>query len=153
MGVPRTNYLQLSNLCPEAENFWNPSSKQFKLARNMFQAMRWMLTAKNSLLLLAGLLKAKAVPLHATQAIGERRYSSYSFLTSTLDGGELSASRPVCDLPTGKGPPVPIVQEAGWAPEPVWTQRLEGKPFCLCRGSKLDCLVVWVSRVASHYTD
>jgi hypothetical protein len=27
----------------------------------------------------------------------------------------------------GKGPPVPIVQEAGWTPEPVWTQRLEGK--------------------------
>jgi hypothetical protein len=26
-------------------------------------------------------------------------------------------------------PPVPIVQEAGWAPEPVWTQRLEGKSF------------------------
>jgi hypothetical protein len=25
-------------------------------------------------------------------------------------------------LPPGKGPPVPIVQEAGWAPEPVWTQ-------------------------------
>jgi hypothetical protein len=24
-----------------------------------------------------------------------------------------------------KGLPVPIVQEAGWAPEPVWTQRLE----------------------------
>jgi hypothetical protein len=23
--------------------------------------------------------------------------------------------------------PVPIVQEAGWAPEPVWTQRLEEK--------------------------
>jgi hypothetical protein len=30
-------------------------------------------------------------------------------------------------LPPGKGPPVPIVQEAGWAPEPVWTQRLEEK--------------------------
>jgi hypothetical protein len=26
-----------------------------------------------------------------------------------------------------KGPPVPIVQEAGWAPEPVWTHRLEEK--------------------------
>jgi hypothetical protein len=26
-------------------------------------------------------------------------------------------------------PPVPIVQEAGWAQEPVWTQRLEEKPF------------------------
>jgi hypothetical protein len=24
-------------------------------------------------------------------------------------------------------PPVPIGQEAGWAPEPVWTQRLEEK--------------------------
>jgi hypothetical protein len=26
-------------------------------------------------------------------------------------------------------------QEAGWAPEPVWTQRLEKKILCLCRGS------------------
>jgi hypothetical protein len=32
-------------------------------------------------------------------------------------------------LPPGKGPPVLIVQEAGWAPEPVWTQRLEKKSF------------------------
>jgi hypothetical protein len=24
----------------------------------------------------------------------------------------------------GKGHPVPIVQEAGWAPEPVWTAKL-----------------------------
>jgi hypothetical protein len=29
----------------------------------------------------------------------------------------------------GKGPPVSIVQEAWWAPEPVWTQRLEEKTF------------------------
>jgi hypothetical protein len=57
----------------------------------------------------------------------ERRYSSYSFLTSALDGSEWSASRPGRALPPGKGPPVPIVQEAGWASEPVWTQRLEGK--------------------------
>jgi hypothetical protein len=28
-----------------------------------------------------------------------------------------------------KGPPVPIGQEAGWAPVPVWTQRLEEKSF------------------------
>jgi hypothetical protein len=34
---------------------------------------------------------------------------------------------PAALLPPGKGPPVPIGQEAGWAPEPVWTQRLEGK--------------------------
>jgi hypothetical protein len=57
----------------------------------------------------------------------ERRYSSYSFTTSAVDRGELSASLPGRALPPGKGPPVPIVQEAGWAPEPVWTQRLEEK--------------------------
>jgi hypothetical protein len=48
-----------------------------------------------------------------------RRYSCYSFLTSALDG--VSGQR----LSPGKRPPVPIVQEAGWAPEPVWTQGLE----------------------------
>jgi hypothetical protein len=31
--------------------------------------------------------------------------------------------------PPGKGLRVPIVQEAGRAPEPVWTQRLEEKSF------------------------
>jgi hypothetical protein len=34
---------------------------------------------------------------------------------------------PVAIYPRGKGPPVLIVQEAGWAPEPVWTQRIEDK--------------------------
>jgi hypothetical protein len=66
---------------------------------------------------------------HHGGAWGERRYSSYSFTTSALDGGEWSGSRPGHALPPGKGPPVPIVQEAGWAPEPVWTQRLEEKSF------------------------
>jgi hypothetical protein len=42
----------------------------------------------------------------------------------------------------GKGPPVPIVQEAGWAPQPVWTQRSEEKSFRLCRGSNLHRPVV-----------
>jgi hypothetical protein len=56
-------------------------------------------------------------------------YSSYSFLTLALDGGEWSASRPGRALPRGMDPPVPIVQEAGWASEPVWTQRLEEKSF------------------------
>jgi hypothetical protein len=48
-------------------------------------------------------------------AWGERRYSSYSFFTSALDGGEWSASRPGRALPLGKGPPVPTVREVGWA--------------------------------------
>jgi hypothetical protein len=60
---------------------------------------------------------------------GERRYSSYSFSTSALDGGEWSASRPGRAFTPGQGPQVPIVQEAGCAPEPVWTQRIEEKSF------------------------
>jgi hypothetical protein len=50
--------------------------------------------------------------------LGGEEYSPYSFTTSALDGGEWSASRPGRALPKGKGPPVPIVQEAGWTPEP-----------------------------------
>jgi hypothetical protein len=56
------------------------------------------------------------------EALGGEECSFYSFLTSALDGGEWSASRPGRALAPGKGPPGPIVQEAGWAPEPVWTQ-------------------------------
>jgi hypothetical protein len=36
---------------------------------------------------------------------GEGRYSSYSFLTSALDGGQWSLSCPRCTLASGKGPP------------------------------------------------
>jgi hypothetical protein len=61
------------------------------------------------------------------------RYSSYSFLTSALDESEWSVSHPGRALPRGKDPAVPIVQEAGWAPEPVWTQRLEEKSFSPAR--------------------
>jgi hypothetical protein len=50
----------------------------------------------------------------------KRRHSNY--LATRKGGGEWSASRPGRNLP-----PVPIVQVAGWAPEPVWTQRLEEK--------------------------
>jgi hypothetical protein len=56
--------------------------------------------------------------------LGDRRYSSYSYSTSALDGGEWSASLLGRTLAPGKGSPVPIVQEAGWAPELVWTKRL-----------------------------
>jgi hypothetical protein len=49
--------------------------------------------------------KGKVVPLRSIEALlGERRYSSYSLLTPTLEGGEWSASRPGRALP-----PVPIV--------------------------------------------
>jgi hypothetical protein len=56
----------------------------------------------------------KSCPATHQRRLGERRYSSYSFTTSALDGGECSVSRPDRALS-----PVPIGQEAGWVPEPV----------------------------------
>ena len=41
-------------------------------------------------------------------------------MTTALEGGEWSASRPGRFFTPGKEP-VPIVKEAGWAPGPVWT--------------------------------
>jgi hypothetical protein len=58
-------------------------------------------------------------------------------LTSALDGGEWSASRLDRALP-----PVPIVQEAECASEPVRAQRLQEKLFCPRRGSNPDRSVV-----------
>jgi len=40
----------------------------------------------------------------------------YSSMTAALEGGKWSAARPGRTLP-----PVPILQEAGWALGPVWT--------------------------------
>jgi hypothetical protein len=63
-------------------------------------------------------MKVKQSHNSPMEAQGERVYSSYSLKTSALDGGEWSASRPGRDLAPVKGPPVPTVQEAGWASEP-----------------------------------
>jgi hypothetical protein len=93
--------------------------------------------------------KGKVVPLRPIEAhLGDRRYSSYSFLTSALEGGERSASRPGRALPPGKEPPVPTVQEAGWAPEPVGTQRLEENSSASV-GDRTPA----VQSVVRHYTD
>jgi hypothetical protein len=62
--------------------------------------------------------------------------------------GEWSASRPGRALPLGKEPPVPIVQQAGWAPELVWTQRLEEKSSASV-GDRTSI----VQSVVRHYTD
>jgi hypothetical protein len=67
--------------------------------------------------------------IHLWRCRGERAYSSYLFTTSTLDGVSGQRHVPAALLPPGKGPTVPIVQEAGWAPEPVWTQRAKKKSF------------------------
>ena len=43
-------------------------------------------------------------------------------MTAALEGGERSAAYPGRTLPPGKNP-VPILQEDGWAPGPVWMVR------------------------------
>ena len=50
---------------------------------------------------------------------GEQKYSSTLSLTTEVGGGEWSAPRPGRFTP--KKDSVPIVQEAGWSPGPVWT--------------------------------
>jgi hypothetical protein len=85
------------------------------------------------------------------EAQGERMYSSYSYTSSALDGVEWSALRFGRALSSGKGPPVAIVQEVGWALEPVWTQRLDEKSSCFCQELNLDRPVV--QSVFRHYTD
>jgi hypothetical protein len=57
---------------------------------------------------------------------------------------------PVALLAPGKGPLVPIVQEAGWAPEPVWTQRLEEKSSAPA-GDRTP-IARFVQPVVRHYT-
>jgi hypothetical protein len=66
-------------------------------------------------------------------------------MTTALEAGEGSASRPDRSLPPGKDP-VPIVQEAGWAPGPVWTNAENLAP-----PTGLDPRTV--QPVASRYTD
>jgi hypothetical protein len=60
--------------------------------------------------------KSKAVPL---QALSGPEVWLHPFVTSTLEVGVWSASR--SDRFTPGKDPVPFVQEAGWAPGPVWT--------------------------------
>jgi hypothetical protein len=58
------------------------------------------------------------------------------FLTSTLVGGEWTVSRPGRFTP-GKGLPLPIGWEAGWAPVVVWTT-WRGEKSCPYRYSNSD---------------
>jgi hypothetical protein len=88
--------------------------------------------------------KSEAVPAACHEGTrGERRFCSYSYLTSALDGGEWSTSRSGRAVPL----PVPIGKEAGWVPEPVRTQGLENKSFASA-GDRTPI----VQPVVRHYT-
>jgi hypothetical protein len=115
--------------------------------RNHAAAMLLFDPKKSYIILSEDILKVKKRQSDPTTchggAWGERMYSSYSFLTSALDGGEWSASRPGRALPT-----VPIVQEAEWAPEPVWTQGLEEKS-----SASVGDRTPVIQSAVRHYTD
>jgi hypothetical protein len=74
------------------------------------------------------MLKLKLSYYTPWRRLGERKYSSYSFLTSTLDGVSDQRHAPAALLAPGERTAIPIGRKA-WAPELVWTQRLEEKSF------------------------
>jgi hypothetical protein len=82
---------------------------------------------------------SKAVSLHRAGVKGERKYSSYSFLTPALDGGEWSASHPGRSSPPIKGSPVPIYRRL------VGPQSRSGH-----RGYRTSPLLEWPETGADH---
>jgi hypothetical protein len=94
-------------------------------------------------------IKVKQSRYTPWRRLGERRYSSYSFTTSALDGGEWSASRPAELYPRERTPGThctggSVGPRAGLDTEP------RGKILCLCRRSNLDHSVL--QSVVKHYT-
>jgi hypothetical protein len=74
--------------------------------------------------------------------LGERRYSSYSFSTSALDGGEWSASRPGRAFTPGERTPGTHCT-GGWvSPRAGLDTEARGKILCPCQGSNPDRPVV-----------
>jgi hypothetical protein len=127
--------------CRYPEAHWNSEMFEHNVQLDQFVAPKMLQSSVK--------VKGTAVPLRSIEAhLGDRRYSSYSFLTSALEGAEWSASRPGRALPPRKEPPVPTVEEAWWAPEPVWAQRLEGKSSA-CVGDRTPT----VQSVVRHCTD
>jgi hypothetical protein len=96
-------------------------------------------------------IKGKAVPLHAMEALGgEEVDSSYSFSTSALDGGELSASRSGRAFTPGERTPG-THWTGGWVgPRAGLDTEATGKILCPRRESNPDRRVV--QPVARHYT-
>jgi hypothetical protein len=93
----------------------------------------------------------KAVPQHTYGGTGgERRYSSHLFLTSALDGGEWSSSRPGRVYPRGMDPGYPLDRRLG-GPKTCLDSEVREKIICLCRGSNPDRPVVQFE--ARHCTD
>jgi hypothetical protein len=83
-------------------------------------------------------------------AWAERKYSSYSFTTSVLDGGERSASRPGRAFTPGERTPGTHCTGVWVGPRAGLDTEDTGKILCPCRGSNPDRPVV--QPVVRHYT-
>jgi hypothetical protein len=95
-------------------------------------------------------IKQSSPPTSHGDAWGERRYSSYSFLTSAQMGvsGQRHASAALC--PGERTPSNHCT--GGWVgPRAGLDTEARGKILCLCRGSNPDLPVV--QSVVKHYTD
>jgi hypothetical protein len=73
----------------------------------------------------------KTVPQHIYGGAGVRGGKLLLIHDLGTRWGWVISVTPGRALPLGKGPPIPIGQEAGWAPEPVWTPTLEENPLAL----------------------
>jgi hypothetical protein len=109
-----------------------------------------MLASYDTQLSHVGEKKSKAVPLHAMEALGgERRYSSYSFTTSALDGVSGQLHAPAALYPRGKDPGTHCT--GGWVgPRAGLDTEDRGKILYPRRGSNPDRPVV--QPVVRHYT-
>jgi hypothetical protein len=88
-----------------------------------------ILSPRNIYRVIGAQLRSKTLPLRLAGIKGERVCSSYSLLTSVLDGGEWSTSLPGRALASGKGPPGTHCT-GGWVGLRAVLQRLEEKSFC-----------------------
>jgi hypothetical protein len=73
---------------------------------------------------------------YTTRRLGGEEVYLLLILDLRTRWGWLLSVTPQLRFTPRKGPPVPIVQEAGWAPEPVWTQRIEEKSFVSAEDGK-----------------
>jgi hypothetical protein len=80
---------------------------------------------------------------HRTSRLGREEVYLLLILDLGTRWGEWSASRLGHALPPGKGAPVSIVQEAGWVPEPVWTQEAKRKTSI----DRSQTLTDWATRL------
>jgi hypothetical protein len=106
-----------------------------------------MVSQSNTLLVTSK--KVKQSRYTPWRRLGKKRYSSYSFTTSALDGGDWSASRPGRSLPPGKGPRYPFDRRLG-GPQSRSEHRGRRKNPLLLPGIEPRSTVVQL--VFRHYT-